>query len=465
MERLTPLAASFLEAEDVDPTASLAIGSFSVFEGPAPDFEDFVRSIEGRLPLVPRYRQKLRRVPFDLAAPAWVDDTSFDVHWHIRNTALPAPGGPEEIGRLMSRVMSRRMDRSRPMWEYWFCEGLADGRWGLISKLHHCLADGVSGTDLYQLLLDLTPEPPVPGPDTWQPAEPVSTLVFTAAAVRDLALSPVQAVRQAAMVLRSPRRLVRSTTEAASGLLSLAGAVRPVHTTSLMGPVDGSRRYAWAELSLADIRVVRKAFGVTVNDVALAAVSGGFRRLLLSRGEVPDPHALRSLVPVSTREPGEESIPDNRVSLMLPYLPVDVADPVERLRAVHRRIRELRWHHEPEAGGTLTTAAELGPFGPVSWAMRAGLRFPQRNIATVTTNVPGPRVTLYALGREVLQLLPYVPIADRVRVGVAMFSYRDALTFGITADFDTVPDVDVLARGIEESAAELVAAARELVEA
>jgi diacylglycerol O-acyltransferase len=211
-------------------------------------------------------------------------------------------------------------------------------------------------------------------------------------------------------------------------------------------------------VSLADVRTVRQRCGVTVNDVALAVLSGGFRLLLMSRGEEPDARALRSLVPVSTREPGAEAILDNRVSLMLPYLPVDLADPLERLRAVRERVIDLREHHEPEAGGSVTTAAGLVPFPPVSWGIRLGLRLPQRQVATVTTNVPGPRTTLYALGREAVQILPYVPIADRVRIGVAIFSYRDTLTFGITGDYDTAPDLQVLADGIATSMAELVAA-------
>jgi WS/DGAT/MGAT family acyltransferase len=461
MERLTPLATAFLDAEDVDPRASLAIGSLAVFEGPAPPFEEFVELIAGRLALIPRYRQKLRTVPLGLAAPAWVDDPDFDIRWHIRNTALPHPGGPQEIGRLMSRVMSRRMNRDRPLWEYWFCEGLPDGRWALLSKLHHSVVDGVSGTDLYQLVLDPTRTPRPPVPDTWVPADEPSTLSVTAQAAWELATSPVPAVRAVAGSLADPRRLARLTAETARGLLSMSAALRPVRSTSLTGPLEGSRRYTWTDVSLADVRIVRAAYGVTVNDVALAAVTGGFRQLLLSRGEEPDAHALRSLVPVSTREPGAESIPDNRVSLMLPYLPVDLADPHERLQAVRERVRGLRARHEPEAGGSVTTAAEYGPFPPVSWGIRLGMRLPQRQVATVTTNVPGPRSTLYALGREVQEMLPYVPIADRVRIGVAMFSYRDTLTFGITGDYDTTPDLHVLADGISASMAELLAVARE----
>lgn len=462
MERLTPLAAAFLEAEDVDDAASLAIGSLAVFEGPAPTYDEFVESIAGRLPLIPRYRQKLRRVPFDLAAPCWVDDPDFDLRWHVRNTALPAPGGRAEIGRLMSRVMAQRMNRERPLWEYWFCEGLADGRWALLSKLHHCLVDGVSGTDLYQLVLDPTPTQRPPVPDTWDPVPPPSTLSLTARAAWDLATAPVPVARALAGAVAAPRLLARRSLVTARGLLTMAGALLPVRSTSLTGPLEGSRRYTWTDVALGDVRTVRKRYGVTVNDVALAAVTGGFRLLLMSRGEEPDAHTLRSLVPVSTREPGAESVPDNRVSLMLPYLPVDLADPHERLMAVRGRVRTLRTQHEPEAGGSITSAAEYGPFPPVSWGIRLGMRLPQRHIATVTTNVPGPRTTLYGLGREVQEMLPYVPIADRVRIGVAMFSYRDTLTFGITADYDTTSDIQVLADGIAASMAELVTCARQV---
>jgi diacylglycerol O-acyltransferase len=460
MDRLTPLADAFLEAEDADPHASLAIGSLAVFAGPAPDFAEFRASIAGRLPLIPRYRQRLHRVAFDLAPPAWVDDPSFDVRQHVRRRAVPAPGGRAELAELVSSLMTERMDRSRPLWDYWFVEGLPGGRWAVLSKLHHSMVDGVSGSDLYHLVLDPTPEPRPPVPDDWAPAAPPSRLSFTADAARELALTPVRATRGVADALRHPGRLARTATWTAGGLATLAGALRPGPRSSLTGPIGGQRRYAWAEVSLDDIRGVRKAYGVTVNDVALAAVAGGFRRLLLGRGETPEAHTLRTLVPVSTREPGAESIPDNRVSLMLPYLPVDLTDPGERLAAVHERIRHLRAAHEPEAGGVVTTVAGYGAFPPVKWGIRLGMSFPQWFVDTVATNVPGPRETLYCLGREAEQLLPYVPIADQVRVGIAIFSYRDVLTFGITGDHETTPDLDVLAEGIVDSLSELVGASR-----
>ena len=463
MERLTPLATAFLDAEDEDPNASLVIGSITIFRGPTPPFGEFLHAIEGRLPLLPRYRQKLQTAPFDLGPPAWVDDTRFDARWHIRNTALPAPGGREELSRLMGRVMSRRMDRNRPLWEYWFVEGLPDGRWALISKLHHSMVDGVAGTDIYRLILDFTPEPREAIEDHWQPSPPPSTLAMTARSLARLAEVPVTGAELVAASLRHPGVLVRRAGETARGLATLSRAAAPAEPSSLVGPIGQSRRYAWTTVSLDDIRTIRQALDGTVNDVALSVISGGFRDLLHERGETPGPHTVRSLVPVSTRAPGTEAIPDNRVSLMLPYLPVDIADPVERLRAVRERIGALRASHEPEAGQTMTTMAEYGPYTPVALGIRLAFHIPQRQIVTVTTNVPGPHQTLYGLGHEVEEILPFVPIADRVRVGIAMFSYRHTMTFGITGDYNTVPDIDVLAAGISNAMSDLLAAARQHV--
>lgn len=455
-DQLNPLSVSFLDAEDVDDTASLAIGSLAIFEGPAPDFEEFVTSIAGRLPLLPRYRQKLRRAPFDLVAPEWVDDVDFDVRAHLRRTTVAAPGGEDEIGALLSWVMSRRMDRSRPLWEYWFCEGLPEGRWAVLSKLHHSMADGVSGADLYSLVLDPGPVPPTPPEDVWEPSPADPPWRFAARGAQDLALSQARAVRATLGQLATPVRLGGAVVATAQGLASLARAVRPVSATSLTGPLRGGRRYAWTVTSLEALKPLRTARGVSVNDVALAAITGGLRELLLRRGYPADAHTVRALVPVSTRAPGEESDTGNRVSLMLPYLPVDVADPLERLDVIHHRIRGLQRLHEPEAGAVVTELSGKAPLLPVSWGIRLGLRFPQRQIATVATNVPGPRTTLYSLGRELRTVLPYVPIADRVRIGIAIFSYRDDLVFGITADYESAPDLPMLATGIEQSIAELL---------
>jgi len=457
VDRLTPLADAFLEVESVDPAVSLTIGSVAVFDGPAPAYRDLLAVIDARLPLIPRYRQRLRSAPWDLAAPAWVAAEDFDLRNHVLRAAVPSPGGPVELAGLVATLMAPRMDRRRPLWECWLLEGLPSGRWAVLSRIHHCLADGVSGTDLFRLFLDAAPNatPLVPDPG---PPEPAATpAAFTARAIGDLAGYPRRVAGALGRLSRTPVRSAYAVRHAVRGLIDLGGAARPVQPSSLLGPIGADRRFGWVEVQMSEVADVRRRCGATVNDVALAAIAGGFRRLLLERGEHPTARTVRSLVPVSTRAPGQESTPDNQVSLLLPYLPVDVADPVARVQAVHRRLSRLRAHHEPEAGIGITSTAELGPFPLVSWGLRTAWRLPQHQVTTVTTNVPGPSIQLYCLGRPLRSLLPWVPIADHVRVGVAMLSYRGSLTFGITGDHESMPDLQVLADGIAESWAELAA--------
>jgi diacylglycerol O-acyltransferase / wax synthase len=460
MERMSPLDAGFLELEDEDRHSSLAIASVAVFEGPAPAYEEFVAGVSGRLPLVPRYRQKVRQLPLDLGRPVWVDDPRFDLRYHLRQTALPAPGGEQQLRRLVERVMGQRLDRERPLWETWLIEGLQGGRWALLSKVHHCMVDGIAGTDLYRAVFDFTPEPSPGVEDHWQPAPEPSTLRLTIEAIRDLVLSPVEQVRVLRGALRTPGDAARRAVETARGLATAAGALVPASRSSLSGPIGRPRRYRWTRASLADIKTIRRQLGGTVNDVVLAVIAGAFRDLLLARGEQPDPHAVRSLVPVSVRAPGEEGIHDNRVSLLLAYLPVDVAEPVERLAATRTHLAALKASKEAEAGEAVTSIARYEPFPLVALGVRLAFRVPQRNIVTVTTNVPGPPQPLYAMGRRMLEILPYVPIANTVRVGVSILSYCGQVTFGITGDRDSIPDIDVLVRGIDHGLAELVAAAR-----
>jgi diacylglycerol O-acyltransferase len=460
MERMSPLDAGFIDLEDEDRHSSLAIASIAVLEGPAPSYEEFLAAVAGRLPLVSHYRSKARHIPFDLGRPVWVSDPHFDLRYHIRQTALPAPGGDEQLCRLMERVMEQRLDRERPLWECWLVEGLQGGRWAVLTKVHHCMADGVSATDLYRVFFDATPEPSPGVEDTWKPAPEPSTLRLTADAVRDLALSPVEQARALRDALRAPGALVRRTVGVAYGLAMLAGALVPTSASSLSGPIGRPRRYRVLRFPLADVKAVRKGLGGTVNDVVLAVIAGGFRTLLLARGEQPGPHVIRSLVPVSVRAPGQESIYDNRVSLLLASLPVDIADPVERLTAMRGHLAALKAGGEAEAGEAVTSIARYEPFPLISLGVRLAFRAPQRIIVTVTTNVPGPQFPLYALGRRVVEILPYVPIATTVRLGLAIFSYCGQMVIGVTGDRTSTPDIDVLVRGIEDSLAELVAAAR-----
>jgi diacylglycerol O-acyltransferase len=447
--RMSPLDAAFLQAEDAEPEASLAIASIAVFEGPAPSREEFRSLLADRLPLIPRYRQKVREVWFDLGAPVWVDDPHFNLDHHLVHTALPAPGGATELRALTGRVMSARLDRDRPLWQYWLVEGLAGDRWALISKVHHCMVDGISGTDLYNVVLDPTPTPRPNATDNWQPADEPSDTHLALAAAADLALLPITQARALAGAVRHPAGRPTRLASASRGAVALLRSLWPADRSSLTGPVARPRNYTWASADTAAIRGIRRDLGGTFNDVVLSAVTGGFRALLLARGEQPTPTLIRTLVPVSVRAPGDGSIRDNRVSLLLAHLPVHLDDPVECLAAIRTELETLKASGEAEAGELLTTAARYQPFPLVALPVRALARLSQRAVVTVTTNVPGPRQPLYALGRELVDIIPYVPIASTLRIGVSIFSYQDRVTFGITGD-ESATDLDVLAAGIEQ---------------
>ncbi len=461
MQRLNPMDAQFVDAEDQDGHASFAIASTAVFEGPAPSYGEFLGAVAARLPLVPMYRRKLRTVPFHLAPPVWVDDPDFDLRYHVRHTAVPAPGGADQLGKLIARVMSQRLDRGYPLWEYWLVDGLSEGRWALIAKVHHAMVDGVSGINLYRVIFDLSPEPsPLPPADDRPvPAEPSALSLLTGAAL-DLAARSASGALALTSALLRPGEAAERATVVARAVAKLAGSAPPAVPSSLSGPIGRQRRYTWARASLADIKQIKRELGGTVNDVVLAAISGGFRALLLARGEQPAPHMLPSLVPVSLRAAGEEGSCENQVSVLVSDLPVHLADPLQRLEAVRAEMSALKASKEAAAGEALIALGRLTPYPLASLAVRLAYLVPQREIVTVTTNVPGPRQPLYAMGRKLVEIIPYVPIATTLRTGIAIFSYCDAVTFGITGDYDSTADLDVLAHGIEDGVAELLKAAR-----
>jgi diacylglycerol O-acyltransferase len=459
MEHMSPLDAAFLQLEDEDMHASLAIASVAVLEGPAPSQAEILDSLRGRLPLVPRYRQKARELPLDLGQPVWVDDPSFDLTYHVRRTALPVPGDDAALCRLVSRVMSARLDRDRPLWETWIIEGLADGRWAVLSKVHHCMADGISGNELYRLMFDESPEPGAGVADTWRPGPEPSSLQLLAGALAGLVRNPVDQIWAAANSLRRPGDVARRLAETVRGLVALAGVLVPVSRSSLAGPIGQQRQYGIARARLHDVIRVAKTFDVTVNDVVLAAVSGALRTVLIEDGVEPGANTIRTLVPVSVRPTAALANMGNRISLMLPLLPVEYSDPVRRLREVRRRLREAKASKEAEAGEMATMVAALEPFPPVSLMVRFASHLPHRNIVTVTTNVPASRRPLYILGRRITEILPYVPIAVRLRTGIAVLTYDDHMSFGITSDLGHGPDARALARAVGTEIDALVAAA------
>ncbi len=457
MQPLSPQDASFLHLEDS--VSHMHIGSVAILEGPPPPYDEFAAQVRANLREAPVYRQKVHFVPFALGRPVWVDDPHFNLAYHLRRTGLPAPGGDAELRLLVGRVMSQQLDRHKPLWEMWMIEGLRGNRWALITKVHHSMVDGVSGAELLSAILDEQPEPQPPPPDDWGPERQPSGRELAFRALTQRALSPYEAVRWA---LHSPRAAAGRVAETMQGLLTMSGVLRPPSASSLNGPIGPHRRWDWASSRLSDVKRIRAALGGTVNDVVLTAIAGGFRELLDSRGERTD-RVVRTLVPVSVRSAQEQGEYNNRVSAIFADLPVEIADPVERLAAVRRQMEHLKHSHEAVAGDVLVGLSGFAPAMLLALGLRTATHVPQRNVNTVTTNVPGPQRPLYAAGRRMLECLPYVPLGGHVRVGVAIFSYDGTLSFGVTGDYDRAPDIDVLCRGIERAMAELVeaAAARE----
>ncbi|RFZ43734.1 putative diacylglycerol O-acyltransferase tgs1 [Mycobacterium marinum] len=444
MNHLTTLDSGFLKAEDVDPRVSLAIGGLAVIEGPVPEQHDLVSVFSERIRACPRFAQRLRRYPFDLGAPQWVDDPDFDIARHVRRVALPHPGDDDALHRLVADVMARRLDRDRPLWELWVIEGLAGERWAMLTKVHHCMADGIAATHILTGLCDRDGGGAADGSARCRAAQRPKT----AAARPRSGLSGLW--NAPAAIASGVVRLAQGAGELVTGLLTPAAS-------ALTGPLSDLRRFSGARVPMADLELVCETFDVTINDVALAAITESYRNVLLARGQQPQQGSLRTLVPVSVRADNAFDKTDNRVSAMLPNLPVDEEDPVQRLRKVHARLGQTKASGQPQAGNLFLSLADRIPFALTAWTVGVLMRLPQRGVATVATNVPGPRQPLQIMGRPVAAVFPVPPLAMHLRTGVAMLSYSDDLYFGILTDYNAVADVDQLARGIEAAVARLVA--------
>jgi diacylglycerol O-acyltransferase len=457
MDRLSPLDSLFLHVEDG--VTHMHIASCAIFERPPPPYHELVELIAAKLGRLPRYRQKVRFVPGQLGRPVWVDDPHFNLAYHVRHSALPPPGGEEELNNLMSRLMAVELDRHRPLWEAWMIEGLTGGRWALISKVHHCMVDGISGTDLMVQLLDSSRRAgPPPPAESWDPAPEPSDAELVVDAALDMLRTPAEQARAVRAMLRGPRAAVASIRNTLQGALTLGRNLEPAPALSIEGPIGPHRRWAAARASLDELKDIRHRLGGTVNDVVLAVITGAFRDLLVERGDPVDGVVLRSLVPVSMRAPGDRT-PNNQVAAIIAELPVGIADPLERHAAIHEQMTALKASHQAEASEALNTLAGFTP--PMLYALAARSataalrRVPQRAVNTVTTNVPGPTSPLYALGRELLEYLPFVPLSQGVRVGIAILSYNGQVRFGVTGDYDTMPEVPWFCARIEAGVAEL----------
>jgi WS/DGAT/MGAT family acyltransferase len=451
MDQLTALDAAFLEVEDSDSHVSLAVGGVSIIEGPPPSYDEFVSAFAERVSTIPRCTQILRTHPLDLGPPEWADDPHFDISRHLHRLAVPHPGDDAELFKVIATVMERRLDRERPLWECWIIEGLSDNRWAVLTKLHHCIADGIATTQMLAKFSDNG------SGDTF------ATNIRAAKeperhglSVPKMSLNPLSWVsaigRSAVAAAAAAEHVAVGAAELTASLLS------PAPESSLHGPVTTMRRFSAARVRLADLQAVSQAFDVTLNDVALAAITDSYRRILLDRGEQPGHNSLRTLVPVSVRSVNHFNMTDNQVSAMLPLLPIDEADPVRQLQLVHSRLTRAKASGQRESGSALFSVAKNVPFAFSAWAVRLLTRLPQRAVVAVATNVPGPRSQQRLMGRRVLEILPIPPIALHLRTGIAMLSYADEFIFGITADYDTAPDIEALAKGIEQGVARQVTA-------
>ncbi|WP_249933241.1 wax ester/triacylglycerol synthase family O-acyltransferase [Blastococcus sp. CCUG 61487] len=450
----------FAESENTP----MHVGSVAVFDGPAPSYGDVVRLLLSKLPLVPRYRQRVREVPLQLGRPMWVDDPHFQILYHVRHTAVPRPGSDEQLRNLAGRILGHRLDMSKPLWEIFLVEGLEDDRWAIISKVHHCMVDGVAGTDLMQLMFDLSPDATHDEPRDWTPQRSPSGAGMVAGAIADAVANPLRQL-SSLPALGGPRRvakeLVGSGKTLASTVPSLAKQALTPTARSLNGPIGPHRRWAWTSGKFAELKEVRTALGGTVNDVVLTAITAGFRDLLKGRGELTsDKLVVRTMVPVSVRAENQRGTLNNAVSCVFVDLPVGDPDPLSRLESIRGQMDEYKKAMQAVDVPSIISMGDFVAPTLLSLGVRAALTAGQVWCQAVTTNVPGPPIPLYVLGRRMSSAYAYVPIAGGTRCSIGIFSYLDTMTFGINADFDAFSDVDVLSRGIRGGIEELLEFAR-----
>jgi diacylglycerol O-acyltransferase / wax synthase len=460
LDRLSAIDASFLHQEG--PDSHMHVGALVTLEGPPPPMDDFLDSLRGRLHLVPRYRQKLAFPPASSARPLWVDDPDFNLEYHVRHTALPSPGSEEQLRNLVSRIFSQQLDRSKPLWELWLVEGLGDSSWALITKTHHALIDGVSGVDLATVMFDITPVPrEVEHPDRpWQPHREPAAVDLIAGGLRGLVRTGVQLAERAVGTVTHPQRSLGVAREAVEGLGEVAwAALNPAPDVPLNVPIGPHRRFFGVRGRLEDFKLVKDVFGGTVNDVVLTAVSGALRRWLQSRGVRTEGLELRALVPVSLRQEHEHHQLGNRIAAMRGPLPVYVADPIERLRAVRAGMDGLKESKQALGAEVLASLQNFAP--PTILGVASRLNFSTRLFNLIVTNVPGPQFPLYVLGREMQSVFPVAFLPKEHGLAIAIISYNGFLNFGLLADYDALPDLEDLAGMLDDAIDELVSLARE----
>ena len=456
LDRLSALDASFLHQER--PETHMHIGALAIVDGPPPTLEQLLTTISSRLHRMPRYRQRLARTPFDRGRPVWIDDPGFRLAFHVRRAALPAPGGREQLLAMLAQIFSAQLDRRRPLWELWFIEGLPDDRFALIFKAHHAVTDGVAGVDLAAVVLDAEDERDAGAAD-WTPARSPSVAELVAlAAARDAQAGVTVLARAFAAAIR-PQQAAAQLRAALAGVREVARAtLDPAPATPLNVPIGPYRRFVTVTASLADVKAVSRRFGGTVNDVVLAAVSGALRRFLDVRDVRTEGLELRALVPVSLRATDDGGAAGNRLSALRAALPVGIADPLARLAAVTAGMRELKGSGQALGTEVLVSLQDFAP--PAILAQAARLSVSTRLFNLLVTNVPGPQAPLQVLGREIREVYPVALLPRDHALSVAVLSYNGRLSFGLLADFDTLPELEQIGEWLSLEISALVSLAQ-----
>jgi WS/DGAT/MGAT family acyltransferase len=423
------------------PDAPLHIGSVAIYDGTVP-FEKFYDSMQARMHTIPRYRQRAVIPPFFAGHPTWEDDPNFSLDRHLRLIELPKPGTQEQLLALSTEVFRKQLPRDRPLWDITVVHGLEGDRTAMVSRVHHCLVDGVSGIELLLAVLDLVPNPePTPPPaEPWRPhALPEPTAAW-ADAVFEQWGNRLRALSEWQQDLLDPRSQMRQMTELTRAMqVALPAALRQPAKTPWNKPIGGNRAVAWTKMSFAEVRGIRSKIGGTVNDVMLTIIGGALGRYLQSHGLKTDAQTLRLMIPVNVRKQDEQGALGNRVSMMLPEIPAGIADPVARLNAVRQEMERLKSRHQADAFESLS---RLSTNAPAVFHALAGMGgVPAGGANLVCTNVPGPMIPLYCVGYRMLEHYPLVPLAGDLGIGVGITSFDKDLFLGVMCDPDVVPDV------------------------
>ncbi len=466
-DRLSALDTSFLHLETGG--AHMHVAAVLVLAGAAPTHEALMASVESRLHLVPRYRQRLAHVPLGQGRPVWVDDPHFNIAYHVRHSALPVPGGARELRNLAGRLFAQPLDRTKPLWEMVLIERIRDEdgerRFAVVSKTHHSLVDGVAGIDIMSILFDLTPDAgPPPAPEApWAPRPTPTAPELLAEALVERTTVPREAVRGLRALTRAPREIAGRAAERLAGLgaLAFASAGSPAPPTPLNVDIGPHRRYTWVDADVPTFKAIKTALDGTLNDVVLASVALALGRFLRERGAFTEGLVLKAMVPVSVRADAQRGALGNRVATMWAPLPVGVEDPVEVMAVVHAAMQGLKESGQAVGAATLTALADFAP--PTIMTQAARLQARQRYFNVVVTNIPGPQFPLYLLGRRLERFYPVVPLARKQALGIAIMSYDGRLGYGLLADYDALPDLESIATHLSAAVDDLARAANVIV--